>query len=247
MGRTAQRQVVTGRQAVTGKQAFAGKAVGKQAGLAGKQTGIGKGQQSFNKASKMSGLSKGNINKGNLGKAQSAAKNKFANNPKLAGMNKQNAKNLLGKHNWHHFHNGIFGWNPLWWGLGFGLLPFAWLWGWNWWWGNGIWWWAGYPWWWWYDYDPDYFEDVVYPQYVAQYEGVSGDDIANYWDITNATNNRITVNAKRGESNVQIESGATKRVFHDPGVNSFSADTDTGTINFDNPEKEVTVETAEKG
>lgn len=241
-------QTGTGKTGLAGKQTgLAGKQAGLGKGAAGRQPGAGKaatGQGKLNQANKASGLNKGNINKGTLGKAQQAAKGKFANNPKLAGINKHNAKNLVNNKGWNFWHNGFLGWNPLWWGAGFGLLGFAWNWGWNWWWGNGVWWWGGYPWYWWHDYDPVYFADVVYPQYVAQYEGVSGDEVAYYWDITNATDSAITVNAEHGETGIAIESGDTKRVFHDPGYNKFTADTSAGAIQYDTPDKEVTVDAA---
>ncbi len=240
-GTTAGRQVSPGRTGTTGNQANLGKG-----GAGTRQPGAARsGEGRFNQANKASGLNRGNANRSNLSRGQKAAQNKFAQNKNLNKFNnKQFSKNYINKHGWNHWHGGAWGWNPLWWGVGLGLLPFAWNWGWNWWWGDGIWWWGGRPWYWWNDYDPVYFQDVVYPQYVASYQDVSGDQVANYWDITNATGSAITVDAERGETGIAIESGDTKRVFHDPGYNKFTAQTEAGSAQYDTPNKEVTVDAA---
>ena len=60
--------------------------------------------------------------------------------------------------------------------------------------------------------------------------------------LPTATNNSITVDADQGDTGIQIEAGATKRVFHAPGDNKFTADTNVGVLNFDTPDKEVSVE-----
>ena len=257
---------LAGKQAGLGKQTDLGKAglagrqpglgrdlAGRQAGLTGRQTGLGKdgagrqaglgrgGKGSLDRANKAAGLHKGNINKGNLAKAQHAAKNKFAHNPQLNKFhNKHFAKQFYHKHNWNHWHSGAWGWNPLWWGVGLGFLPFAWNWGWNWWWGNGTWWWGGRPWYWWSDYEPEYFQTVVYPQYKAYYEDVSGEQVPNYWDITNATGDSIIVSAAEGDQS-DIAAGETKRVFHLPGDNNFTVQTSTGVKEYTTNKTKVVI------
>lgn len=247
--RTGQRTTVM----APGKSAGTGH-MGQHAGM-GQRGPAGKGaagrgatshtqhQTKMANANKTSGLNKQNVNnRQSLQQHQQAAKNKIGKNSKLAGMNRNNARNMVNGRGWGYWHNGFWGWNPLWWGLGFGLLwPLgAWGWGWNWAWLNGVWWWAGYPWWWWQDYDPDYFETVVYPQYVADYQDVSGDQVKNYWDITNDTDEAITVKAAQGDT-ATIEAGKTKRVFHSPSNNKFTAQTAEGVKSYNVNTPEVTI------
>lgn len=201
-----------------------------QAGKAGQHTAAHAGQNHFNQANKSAGLNRQNVsNKQHLAQSQASAKQRIGQNSKLSGMNRQSARNAVGRHGWNHWHRGPNGWNNGWWGLGWGLWPLGiWGWGWNWAWMNGIWWWGGFPWWWWNDYDPAYFEEVVYPAYVANYQDVSGDQSPNYWDITNQTDDAVTVNAQSGDKNAIIQVGQTKRVFHTPGDNQFTIITANG-------------------
>lgn len=192
--------------------------------------------------SKTAGLNRQTIgNRQALRKQQNQALRNLSKNPKFAGINKQQFKNQFKHKGWKHWHHGPGGWNSGWWGIG-GWWPYGnWNLGWNWAWNNGVWWWGGYPWWWWADYDPVYFSNVVYPVYTTYYQDTPGDQVYNYWDITNNTSDQITVQANSGDSEV-IDVGQTERVFHTPGNNQFTVQTQTGFREYNTPNPNVVIQ-----
>lgn len=193
------------------------------------------------KASQAAGLNKkAAANKEQLVQQQNKAVKNISQQVKP--INKQFAKQMVGKHNWHKWHKGPKNWHSGWWGNSWWPHHGGWNWGWNWLWNKGVWWYGGYPWWWWYYYQPEYFTQVVYPVYVAYYQDASGAQIYNYWDITNQTGNAIVVSAADGDQNIEIANGQTVRVFHAPDNTQFSVQTATGHKQYNTATPKVVIQ-----